>query len=202
MILLLSASAYSQKGLELKLGVEGGVNLANVLRTPDIATSSRTGIIAGSFIDIGFSKTISVVPGVYFVAKGWSDNFVDENGNTVTETIKLSYLEIPILVKISLPFSLLKSYLFAGPQMGINLSAANDQTGGISPSSTDVSSSIYGTDFGFLVGGMIDIPLNKKMDIFAKFGYPIGLTNIFKNDNSRTIKNVGIHITAGMMFGL
>src|SRR5438270_422459 len=118
LMILLSASTYSQKGLDLKLGFEGCVNLANVIRTPDIATTSRTGIIAGSFLDIGFSKTISVVPGAYFIGKGWSDNFVDENGNTVTETIKLSYLEIPVLLKIALPFSVLKSYLFAGPQMG------------------------------------------------------------------------------------
>ena len=145
----------------------------------------------------------AVVPGIYFIGKGWSDNFTDENGNTVTETIKLNYIEIPILLKLGFSSTAVKPYFFAGPQIAINLSAANNKTGGIAPSNTDVSSNISGSDFGILLGSGIEFAANKKLDLFAKFGYAVGLSNIFKNSpNNETIKNNGIHITAGIMIGI
>ena len=51
-----ASNVYSQHGIALKLGIEGGINLANVSRSSGAATNSITGVVAGGLLDIGISS--------------------------------------------------------------------------------------------------------------------------------------------------
>jgi hypothetical protein len=199
-VMFLSVNSYSQ--VKLGLGVEAGLNLANANITPTVTTSGKTGFIIGSFLDINFSRNFSVAPGLRFITKGYVQNFTDANGNAITETVSFNYIEIPVLLRVEFPLTEVKPYLFAGPTLAINLAATADDVGGGTSTSTDVSTNISGTDFGLLFGGGVGFKIAPKIDLFASFGYELGLSNILKNNTNSTIKNTGIQLTAGAMFHL
>jgi hypothetical protein len=199
--MFITASSFSQ--VKLGIGVEGGVNIANVTSTPDISSTSHTGLIIGGFLDIGVSKNLSVVPGLRFIMKGFTFTGTDPgNGLTYTATDKGNYLEIPLLLKVTFPLTEVKLYLFGGPELGINLSANQDVTEGGTTTTSDISSYISGTDFGLLFGGGVAFKLAPKTDLFVNVGYSFGLSNIYKNDPNITVKNTGIQLTAGAIFHL
>jgi opacity protein-like surface antigen len=197
-VMFLSSNVYSQRGLEIKLGPEAGINIANFSGTPDPNTNTRTGLIFGANLELGFSKNFSVQPGLRFIMKGASSSSA---AGTVTD--KLNYLEIPVLLKVNFPLTEVLPYLIAGPVLGINMSASEDQTPtGGTTTTVDVSNSISGTDFNLLVGGGVGFRLTKRIDLFAQFAYAFGLSNILKNNTTSTLKNNGIQLTAGAMFDL
>ncbi len=199
-VMIATTGAFSQ--VKLSLGFEAGLNLANANITPTVTTSGKTGFLVGGLLDINFSRNFSVVPGVRFITKGYVQSFTDANGNNITETVNLNYLEIPVLLRVEFPLTEVKPYIFAGPELGFNMSATADDVGGGQSTSTDVSTNVSGTDFGLLFGGGVGFKVTSKIDLFASFGYSLGLSNILKNNTNATIKNTGIQLTAGAMFHL
>lgn len=192
---VLTVSSYSQ--VHLGIGGEVGINIANLSTTPDLSTSSRTGFIVGGDFEIGFSKMFAVQPEVRFILKGASAN--DGAGGTIY--YKLSYLDIPVLLKVTFPLTEVKPYIFAGPVLGINMAANyEDDNGG--NTTTGALQNISGTDFGILFGGGVGFKIAPKIDLFVNFGYQVGLSNLNTNNSNSTAKNNGIQITAGAMFGL
>ena len=178
------------------LGIEGGLNLANMSVTPNFNTSTRTGLMVGGFVDIGVSNIISIRPGVRFVMKGFS---ASSNGITITE--RLSYLEMPMLLKGSIPLQRVKPYFVAGPTLAIQLSATQEATNGVQVQTDDASSAFETIDFGLYFGGGLDFHVANNIDVFTGFGYSLGLTNISKIPNFEG-KNNGIQVTGGIKFNL
>lgn len=194
---LFTSVSYSQ--VKLSLGVEAGINIASLSATPDFSYTTRTGLIFGANLDMGFGQYISVQPGLRFVMRGAGGS----DGAGGSFAIKLNYFEIPVLLKVTFPLTEVKPFLFAGPVLGINMSANQDNTpqGGTS-TTTDVSQFISGSDFSILFGGGVAFKVTPKVDLFASFGYQLGLSNILKNNTATTLKNNGILLTAGANFHL
>lgn len=189
----LSTQVYSQSSIGL--GIEGGVNMANINVTPNFTTNGRTGILIGAFADIGLSRTIYLRPGIRYVSKGFSNT---DNGITYTD--KLSYLEIPALLKVSFPLTEVKPYLLAGPTLGIQLSANEEATDGVQVQTADASSIYESIDFGLYFGAGVDFHVS-KVDMFVGGGYSMGLSNIVKQTNISG-KNYGFQLTGGIKFNL
>ena len=190
----LNHSVYSQPNFSL--GLEAGVNLANINITPTMSTSSRTGLIVGVFADIGLSRTFYIRPGLRYMSKGFSST-----SNGITFTDRLSYLEIPALLKVSFPLTEVKPYLVGGPAIGIQLSASEEATDGVQVQTSDASSVFESIDFGLFFGGGVDFRVAGKVDMFVQTGYSLGLSNITKVQTV-TGKNYGFQITSGVKFGL
>jgi hypothetical protein len=195
--ILFTSASYSQ--IKLSIGPEVGINIANLSATPDFSYTSRTGLLFGANLDMGFGHYISVQPGLRFVMKGAGGS----DGAGGSFTIKLNYFEIPVLLKVTFPLTEVKPFLFAGPVLGINMSANEDDTPqGGTTTTTDVSNNVSGTDFSILFGGGVGFKVAPKVDLYASFGYQLGLSNILKNNTTTTLKNTGIQITAGAWFHL
>jgi hypothetical protein len=195
--MFITASSFSQ--IKLSIGPEAGINISNFAGTPDPQSSSRTGLLFGADFAIGFGKYMAVQTGLRFVMKGASST--GANGTAYVD--KLNYLEIPLLLKVTFPLTEVSPYLLAGPVLGINMSANEDATpNGGTTQTTDLGPFITGTDFGLLFGGGVAFKIAPKIDLFAQFGYSLGLSNILKNSTTNTLKNNGIQITAGAMFHL
>jgi hypothetical protein len=188
-------SVYSQP--TLSLGLEGGLNLANVSITPSQTSNSRTGLIIGGVLDIGISRNIGVTTGLRYTMKG----FQVTNGG-VTFTDKLNYLEVPALLKVKFPLTEVKPYLVGGPVLGIRVSASEEQSNGTQTADVDASSAYETIDFGLLFGGGLDFNIANKTDLFIQAGYGFGLSNIWKQSTTVTVKNYGIQITGGVKFKL
>lgn len=189
-----NSHAFSQTSIGL--GLEGGINIANMNMTPDFNSSTRTGLMVGGFVDIGVSRVIAIRPGLRYVMKGFS---ATQNGLTLTE--KLSYFELPVLLKATIPLDKVKPYFVAGPTLGVRVSASEEVTDGVQVQTGDAGQIFESIDFGLYFGSGMEFRVASNTDIFAGFGYSLGLTNISKQTTFES-KNYGIQITAGVKFGL
>jgi hypothetical protein len=196
-VIFLSTTTTNSQ-IKLKIGPEAGICIANFTGTPDPTSNSRTGLIFGANLEIGISKYISIQPGLRFVMKGASTTVT---GGTFTD--KLNYLEIPALLKVNFALTEVNPYVFAGPVLGVMLSANEDQTptGGTTTTS-DISSLLSGTDFDIMFGAGVGFKIAPKIELYGQFGYSLGLSNILKNATTQTLKNNSIQLTAGAMFAL
>ncbi len=197
---LLCFNSYSQ--VKLGLGVEGGLNIANVSITPSTSTSGRTGLIFGGIVEIGVTPSIAIVSGLRYTMKGYSNTFVNGNGVSQTDNVKLNYLEFPALLKVKFPLTEVKPYLIAGGLLGIKLSATLDQSAGTQSASSDVSSQVESMDFNLFFGGGLDFRGAPNTDLFFQTGYALGLSNILTGTGTSTVKTYGIQLTGGVKFRL
>src|SRR5688572_23633114 len=146
LLIFTAAGIYAQPSLSL--GVEGGLNIANVSITPSQTSNSRTGLIIGGVLDIGISRSIGVTTGLRYIMKGFQ---VTNGGATFTD--KLNYLEVPALLKVKFPLTEVKPYLIGGPVLGIRVAASEEQSNGQQTNDVDASSAFESIDFGLLFGG-------------------------------------------------
>lgn len=192
-LMAITSNIYSQS---TGLGIEGGINLANISTTPVFNTSSKTGFVVGGFADIGVSNIVSIKPGARFIMKGYS--FQNQFGTMTTESY--SYIEIPLMIKARIPLDRVKPYFEAGPNISIQLSAMGETTVNGQVQTQDFSVSYNAIDLGLYFGSGLEFRVAPGMDIFTGFGYSLGLTNISKGTVSA--KNNGFQMNAGMKFGL
>lgn len=196
-LFVISIFCTEARSQSLAIGIEGGVNIANVSATPTFASNTRTGIIIGALLDVGFTPTIGLTTGLRYNMKGYS-----VTQGTQSVTVKLSYLEFPALLKVKFPLTEVKPYLIGGPVLGIQVAATQDFTDGTQTTNSDISSLIESIDFGLLFGGGIDFRVGPKAAIFVQPAYAFSLSNIIKNSTTQTTKNNGFQITGGVKFGL
>jgi hypothetical protein len=202
---LFSLSVFSSIGYSqttFSLGLEAGLNIANVSVTPSVSTSGRTALIIGGVADIGFTKSIGLVTGLRYIMKGYSNTFTNGNGVSQTDNVKLNFIEFPALLKVKFPLTEIKPYLIGGPTLGISVSSTVESTAGTQSATSDVSSSVESIDFGLFFGAGLDFNVAPKIDLFAQTGYALGLSNILKGNTTSTIKNYAIQITGGVKFKL
>ena len=192
LFVIYSTQSFSQS---IGLGIESGINIGDISSSPAFNTTTKTGFMVGGFADIGVTDIFAVRPGLRYITKGFTSTF-----NGVSFTDNLSYLEVPLLLKVSVPLPRVKPYFMAGPTLGIQLSA--NETFGTGAQAQDLDASqIYETiDFGLHFGGGIDFHVASKMEIFTGFGYSLGLTNISKLTTSA--RNHGLQITSGVKFNI
>ena len=191
-------SAYSQK---LQYGLRFGLGFASqLIDNPDIlSTNSVTTYNIGAVVDIPV-KNFYIEPGISIVGKG-----VKEYQNAQTNTITLTYLDVPInaVYKIDLP-TVGKVCLGAGPYISVGLSGNNQQEGVNTTSGTSVefgpSQDYLKTDIGVNFSGALD--LNNHLTFHMR--YSLGLNNIASDDpsdvNTTNVKNRLFSIGLGFWF--
>ena len=191
-VITVFSNVYSQS---TSMGIEGGINLANLNLTPTFNTNSKTGFMVGGFADIGVSKVVSIKPSVRYIVKGFS-----QQGTGYSYSQTYSYIEMPLLIKAKLPLNQVKPYIEVGPTVGIQLSASSELQANGQVEDLDQSAFFSAIDFGLYFGSGAEFRVAPNTDIFTSFGYALGLTNISKN--TTTAKTNGFQITTGVKFGL
>ena len=110
MLIPLAASLHAQN---FRYGVKAGLNISNLDISPEEdppAPKSKPGIHFGGFLQYSLAEAISVQPEISISTQGANDQDPE-----VYQRVKLTYLNIPVLVKYQLPIGV---NLFAGPQIG------------------------------------------------------------------------------------
>jgi hypothetical protein len=139
---------------QTKLGIRGGLNLANVSEdlggteyfdfedTPfeiTLSQSNRTTFNLGGFVEYWFSPMFALQINALYNQKGveiignLNETIIEEGIEInvkvdVEETVKLTYLSFPLLAKVAFGESNFKPYLVAGPEIGFLLSADDYST--------------------------------------------------------------------------
>lgn len=167
LVIAVPATARSQ----VSLGVKGGVSFGTLSnKQPD--WKSRTGFAAGIAVDMR-AKVIGIQPELLYVQKGVE---IDGTPSSSSDAPKLAYLELPILVKVTIPTPGIQPMIYAGPSVMFRLSCS---FGGV-----DCTDQVKSTDYGAVLGGGLRFGGNHGLTVEGRYTW--GLNDI--NDPSAGVK--------------
>jgi hypothetical protein len=182
-------------------GIKVGLNMAKFTGSDAKDVTMRTGLAAGVFITYSLSDLIAIQPEVYYAMKGTKGKyFYPPSGPTVDVTEKFDYIEIPVLFKVQLAGGTsFKPSFYAGPELGILLSAkVKGEANGVSVEN-DVKSETKSTDFG-LIGGVGADYLMGSGKLTFDIRYDIGLAKVIDSSPAPKVYNSAITILVGYGF--
>nr|WP_321453546.1 porin family protein [uncultured Carboxylicivirga sp.] len=175
-IMAISMSSFAQ----VKYGVKAGVNFANGTGDDFENGDMRTSLQAGAFARFSLSETFAFQPELLYSGQG-SKYSESETGYSYDQTLKLNYLNIPLMFKY---YASNGFNIQAGPQLGFLMSAKmkEEETADGTTISVeeDIKDQVKGFDFGLDFGLGYDLESGLGFDL----RYGLGLTNIVDNDDA------------------
>jgi len=216
LVVLLALFIALPASAQVKLGVIGGLNIANLngkdVDGEKIDFSSRTAFGVGGVLDVGLSENISLRFEPMYLQKSAEFTDTDPDLGTATFAFKGAYLEVPALLKIALGTSSTRPYLMVGPSIGVNLSSKlKFSASGIS-AEIDAKEITKSTDLGLAFGAGVSFPVGAS-SIFVEGRYALGLTDIAREgtlefmgeeivSGDAEVKTRGVQIMGGVTFPL
>jgi opacity protein-like surface antigen len=196
LVVLFSMAAFAQ--MKIQPGIAVGVTNfsekysgSGVTITPD----SRMGFSAGAVLDIGLMDLISIEPGLFYTTRGMK---MENSGTTFTEN--LSYLSVPVHVKVKFTSPVVKPYALAGLNLGLLMSAKDKVEGGGATAEQDIKDSANSVDMGLDFGVGVDFAL-PALTPFVEFVYYVGLMDLPKDlPSGVSVKSNGWEIKGGLKF--
>lgn len=195
MLLVAAAIPKTTKAGELRLGVQGGINSANISVTnaePWNAYSAYTRPVFGAMAELRIAPSLSIAVEPSFVGKG---SRLAEHGYHTTD-FQFDYIEVPLYTKYRLMIGKVQPYLGAGPSLGFRLRAkSNDE---------DMKDDIKSMDASVAFGGGFEFG-SRNATLFLDGRYAVGLTNIddSKEDAGELeARNRGLQLRVGVTFRL
>jgi hypothetical protein len=196
-IVLISSQSYAQK-----IGIQGGINLSNMLDKDNEATYSKDydynlGFNGGVTFELGLGNLLALQVGALIDSKGFKITSGADNMKA-----KLLYADVPVLLKIGPSFGPVKVFGAAGPYIGTGLtgkvtmkisghSQSQDVKWG-SGQDNDIKRIDYGLKFG--VGAEV-----MKFSLGAY--YALGMANLAPvTDNGTKMQNRVLSISLGYRF--
>ena len=197
---LISVQTFAQK-----IGIQGGINLANMLVEDDEATYSEDftmnlGYNAGVTFELGLGKLLSLEVGAMADTKGFKWEL---DGGTMKANVL--YADVPVLLKVGPQLGPLKVFGAAGPYIGYGI------TGKLIAIPDEGSKETEDIEFGDTQDDYL-----KRLDYGAKFGvgaevmgitigayYSLGLANISPvTEGGAKINHKVISVSLGYKLGL
>lgn len=177
-----------------KYGLQGGVNISDMIienNETTLGTDKQVGFNIGITIDFNISKLTELEVGIIHESRGAK---IEDVG------IIMTYMDVPLLLKVGPTIGRVKIYGAAGPYVGTGLSGFFDST---------FEGKQYTNWFGWGKDAFL-----RRLDYGAKFGvgiqdvhlnlgvyYSLGIANISAVRNEGVIiQNRGISICAGYRF--
>jgi hypothetical protein len=178
-------------------GILVGVNSANLkvdVGGPSVNFDSRTGLVAGVFGVLPVASRVAIEPGVFYSSQGAKVSGEEFGGSAgSTGTIKLDYVQVPVLVRVSAPLAPSASLrVFAGPSFGFRQSAKVRAEG----TDEDIKEDVESFDAGMVFGAGFDV-----LHFLVDARYTLGLKNAGKDPaEGESVKNRVFSIMAGFRF--
>lgn len=206
LIVFIALTMTTRSFAQLKYGVKGGLNVADMLEEANDETysyGSKVGFHLGATAEYSISEKFAIEPGLFFSTKGYE---YDLSGVTITSNI--NYLEIPVNGIYKINVRKAKILINAGPYLGYALSGKMNASEAIFGENEDSkeqkieigsdkeNDDIKALDFGLNIGAGVEF---KSFTIGIQRG--IGLANLSPDtDNGHTIKNNVLGISVGYKF--
>ncbi|SFT66932.1 Outer membrane protein beta-barrel domain-containing protein [Algoriphagus locisalis] len=164
-----------------QFGLRAGFSSANF---SDFDSDPLSGFHAGAYYKIG-AGFLAFEPGIQYSQKGYTNLL---NGSPSTDKELLSYLDVPVLVRVNfLPFL----NVFAGPQGSVLVSRNREFSDGSTESTTEP---IRGYD----ISGVVGVGANLPLGLNAQVSYDIGFQSV--NYYNQDVKNNVLKISLGYDF--
>jgi Outer membrane protein beta-barrel domain len=181
---------------QMRFGVKGGLNLANVSITNASGITPKSSLFfhGGIVLDASLSESISIQPNLLFSQKGYS---LDASGATSKATF--NYIEIPVNFLYNATDALT---IGAGPYLGYALSGSAKTTinGQTRTDDIDFDNDAKRVDYGLNITAGYEV----IEGLVISANYSLGLANINKDvttSSTNTIKNNVIGFSVTKFFG-
>ena len=181
-LLLLSSPVYSQ----IKLGFQLGTNFTSVNYSWSphyyVIDISKTYLFGGILAEFKISDMFYIQPEINFLPKReayklkpyWTDfisSYIEGTRN---------YYEVTTNVLYKFDIDNFIPFLFVGP----SLSFLSEAKAKYDTFETDDSHLLEKTDFSINLGGGVEIPLSKSIDLFVIAKYSLGITDTLKDNDA------------------
>lgn len=185
-MMLVSVATFAQNAVgQITIQPKVGLNIANVTDADDV--DARIGLAAGAEFEYGVTDMIGVSAGLVYSMQGYK--FSEGNVDT---TVKLDYLNVPILANVYVAPGLAVKL---GVQPGFKLSSKVKMEGsGTSIEGESDDDGVKGFDLAIPVGVSY-----QYQNIVLDARYNWGVTKVFDDGDS---KNSVFQITLGYKFSL
>jgi len=199
-----AAPAQSQSTatpLKLSSAFQLGSSISNasVSPRPIPSLSDRIGLLVGGNVALEFNELLAAQVELNYVQKGIKQEQISPT--RVAVTVKLDYIEIPLLAKVRLPIRPLRPEAFLGPYFALKVNSSAEVERGTTSTNVGLSS-VEPFDFGIQFGGGLEFDVAPAFSVFANARYAIGLINIIDNDATNAWKNRAIEVLGGLRFSL
>jgi hypothetical protein len=195
LVCLITSIGFAQLGFSK--GIIGGLNIAT-LGGSDAPGNAKSvsGYAAGVYLEFSPPGPLAIeAEGLYSLKGSKADvGAVPQLQLPArTSTTSLAYVDIPVLLKFSLPVPVVSPYLCAGPMFSTLLTAKQKYEGtGVTSTETDVKDQYPKSDFGLVFGAGISF---SSLRVDAR--YNMGMSTLDKNGNLKMYNRV-ISLYAGL----
>lgn len=176
-------------------GIKAGANFGDMSDIDN--TSMRTAFQGGLFVGKDISEEFGFrVEGLWVQKGATADIDYGTPIGVVETTLKLDYIEFPILFVLNLAAGESLGFnLFAGPTLGFNIGADSEAEGF---DSVDIKDDVESFEFGAAIGAGIAKEMASGKSIGLDVRYSLGATSVFKDVESGDPdpKNRGIGLMA------
>jgi hypothetical protein len=173
------------------LGVRLGASIATLNTDAQdlLDRENRTGIVAGVFYNRSLGGPLGYQVEVLYASRG--TDFEDGS------SFDLAYVEIPALLKVSVPVGMVRPGVFGGVALALKVDCKVDD--GTSESCDDVEGlDVKSTDFNAVVGGDLQLGL-AGLSVWGDARYYVGLSDVGElGDVVEDVKNRSWELTAGV----
>ncbi len=157
LVLTAVLAPLSGANAQLTFGGFAGVNFSNLdvsnLSANEV-TSSRTGGMFGGYIGTHMGRLFTIRLEGYWTQKG-ADLVTS---GTTTESFKLQYIEVPLILRVNIPLVVIKPSVYAGPAISFQTECTQEDTAtGISQPCEDAGKMVKSTDFSGIIGAGVGI---------------------------------------------
>ncbi|MEM8998621.1 MAG: porin family protein [Bacteroidota bacterium] len=167
---------------DVGIGVRGGLNLSTITGDDFDSPDSRTSFYIGILAEFPLSEKFSLQSELFYSAQGFDigDEPLPDGSDAIYDaTLKLDYIQIPILMKVYLAKGL---NLHGGPQFGFNV---NEEISIDIPGDDDLDIELDDANsFDFQITNGLEYKIKDVFLIQAR--YTFGLTDIIDDVDSRT----------------
>lgn len=200
LVLIFSGLAIAQTKGFTDRGWKVGVNFATLTDDDINDVETITTWATGGYVRFHFNPYLAVQPELLISVKGAEAKFSDIDGNTGTARYRLTYFEVPLQIRGTIPTEFLRPAVFFGPVFAVK---GDDKLERDMDDGEIVESEVQGwskdTDFGLILGGEVAFG---RYSLEAR--YMLGLTSIAAFDNetgdNADVKNRVFSLMIGFSF--
>jgi opacity protein-like surface antigen len=167
-IIAIGTSSFAQ---DVKYGVKGGLNIAN-LGGDDPEGDAKASFYLGGFVTFQLSENFEFQPELIYSQQGSKIKEGDYE-----EKFKANYLNIPLLFKAKM-FGSEHLKAVAGPQIGILVNSELSAEGPLGDEDMDFKKMMKDLDFALGLG--LEYDFDDKLTLSARYNW--GLSKIFDQD--------------------
>lgn len=200
--LALTAATPASAMLGFGFGVKAGLNIADlgalesIDSIDDLENEAQTGFVGGAYVKLPVGPLKLQIEGLYSI-KGAKGTYRGSVSSSQWET-RLTYLEIPVLLRFEMPSPAVTPYLFGGGSVAYLLSA--EQKNKVIDSDWqefDIKDDLKSADYSLVVGAGIEI-----LKFTVEGRYTHGLADpLDPRDNSQILMNEAKNRTWSVMVG-